>query len=121
MTADLPPDHLLDVLRTKGNRPDRGRAAVREWDKLERAYEAAEKAYDWQGQRAAGARLEKFAKALKADRALDGVLRERGRELGIAETTVKVHVQSILRKLELASRVQVAGWALRHKLDVLTK
>jgi DNA-binding NarL/FixJ family response regulator len=30
-------------------------------------------------------------------------------------------VQSILRKLELASRVQVAGWALRHKLDALTK
>ncbi len=44
-----------------------------------------------------------------------------GRELGIAETTVKVHVQSILRKLELASRVQIAGWALRHKLDALTK
>ena len=44
-----------------------------------------------------------------------------GRELGIAETTVKVHVQSILRKLDLASRVQIAGWALRHKLDALTK
>ena len=40
-----------------------------------------------------------------------------GRELGIAETTVKVHVQSILRKLELSSRVQIAGWALRHGLD----
>ena len=39
------------------------------------------------------------------------------RELGIAETTVKVHVQSILRKLELGSRVQVAAWALRHGLD----
>ncbi len=44
-----------------------------------------------------------------------------GRELGIAETTVKVHVQSILRQLDLASRVQIAGWALRHKLDALTK
>jgi two-component system nitrate/nitrite response regulator NarL len=30
------------------------------------------------------------------------------RELGIAETTVKVHVQAILRKLELSSRVQIA-------------
>lgn len=40
-----------------------------------------------------------------------------GRDLGIAETTVKVHVQSILRKLELSSRVQIAGWALRHGLD----
>ena len=30
------------------------------------------------------------------------------RELGIAETTVKVHVQHVLRKLEVASRVQAA-------------
>jgi hypothetical protein len=78
-------DHAVGVER-RGRLvlEERGRAAVREWDKLERAYETAEKAYDWQGQRAAGARLETFAKALKADRALDGVLRERGRELGIA-------------------------------------
>ncbi|MGC8507138.1 MAG: response regulator [Thiomonas sp.] len=39
------------------------------------------------------------------------------RDLDIAETTVKVHVQSILRKLNLSSRVQIAvyasekGWA----------
>ena len=39
------------------------------------------------------------------------------RELDIAETTVKVHVQSILRKLELGSRVHVAAWALRRGLD----
>lgn len=30
------------------------------------------------------------------------------RELGIAETTVKIHVQHLLRKLELDSRVQAA-------------
>jgi two-component system nitrate/nitrite response regulator NarL len=30
------------------------------------------------------------------------------RELGIAETTVKIHVQHILRKLGLTSRVQAA-------------
>jgi len=60
------------------------RAAWAEWDALERAYDAAEKAYDWQGQRAAGARLETLAKALKADWSLDGVLRERGHEMGIA-------------------------------------
>lgn len=33
------------------------------------------------------------------------------RELDIAETTVKVHVQSILRKLDLTSRVQIAVFA----------
>lgn len=34
-----------------------------------------------------------------------------GRELGIAETTVKIHVQHILRKLNLSSRVQAAVYA----------
>ena len=34
------------------------------------------------------------------------------RELDIAETTVKIHVQHILRKLNLSSRVQVAVYAI---------
>jgi len=34
--------------------------------------------------------------------------KEIGRELGIAETTVKIHVQHVLRKLEVSSRVQAA-------------
>ena len=33
------------------------------------------------------------------------------RTLGIAETTVKIHVQHILRKLNLSSRVQAAVYA----------
>lgn len=37
--------------------------------------------------------------------------KEIARTLAIAETTVKIHVQHILRKLELSSRVQVAVWA----------
>ena len=37
--------------------------------------------------------------------------KEIARTLGIAETTVKIHVQHILRKLQLSSRVQVAVWA----------
>lgn len=36
------------------------------------------------------------------------------RELEIAEATVKVHVQSILRKLDLDSRVQIAVYAVSH-------
>lgn len=34
--------------------------------------------------------------------------KEIGRDLGIAETTVKIHVQHVLRKLDVASRVQAA-------------
>ncbi|QPF74028.1 response regulator [Roseateles sp. DAIF2] len=42
--------------------------------------------------------------------------KEIARALGIAETTVKIHVQHILRKLELSSRVQVAVWATERGL-----
>ena len=38
------------------------------------------------------------------------------RQLDIAETTVKVHVQGILRKLQLGSRVQAAVYAAAHGL-----
>ena len=38
------------------------------------------------------------------------------RELDIAETTVKVHVQHIFRKLNLNSRVQVAVYAAARGL-----
>ena len=38
------------------------------------------------------------------------------REFDIAETTVKVHVQSILRKLSLASRVQIAVYVSERGL-----
>jgi len=40
--------------------------------------------------------------------------KEIARTLGIAETTVKIHVQHILRKLELTSRVQAAVMAAAH-------
>ena len=38
------------------------------------------------------------------------------RELAIAETTVKIHVQHILRKLNLTSRVQAAVYAVHQSL-----
>ena len=39
------------------------------------------------------------------------------RKLDLAESTIKVHVQSILRKLELSSRVQAAVYAVQHKVQ----
>ncbi len=36
--------------------------------------------------------------------------KEIGTELGIAETTVKIHVQHVLRKLDVSTRVLAAGW-----------
>ena len=36
------------------------------------------------------------------------------RTLMLAESTVKIHVRSILRKLNLTSRVQVAIYAVGH-------
>lgn len=38
------------------------------------------------------------------------------RELELAESTVKIHVQAILRKLNLSSRVQAAVYAVEHGL-----
>lgn len=40
--------------------------------------------------------------------------KEIARELGLAESTVKIHVQNILKKLQLVSRVQIAVWASSH-------
>jgi len=40
--------------------------------------------------------------------------KEIARTLDLAESTVKIHVQHILRKLDLSSRVQAAIWAVEH-------
>ncbi len=40
--------------------------------------------------------------------------KEIARSLDVAESTVKIHVQHILRKLNLSSRVQAAVWAIEH-------
>jgi two-component system nitrate/nitrite response regulator NarL len=42
--------------------------------------------------------------------------KEIARELNVAESTVKVHVQNILKKLKLTSRVQAAVFAVEHGL-----
>lgn len=45
--------------------------------------------------------------------------KEIARTLDLAESTVKVHVQSVLRKLNIKSRVQAAVFAVEHHLDKL--
>ena len=48
--------------------------------------------------------------------ALGASNKEIARDLGIAETTVKIHVQHVLRKLDVSSRVQAAVLATTHGL-----
>lgn len=43
--------------------------------------------------------------------------KEIARNLNVAESTVKIHVQNILKKLSLTSRVQIAVYAVEHGLD----
>lgn len=43
--------------------------------------------------------------------------KEIARNLNVAESTVKIHVQNILKKLNLSSRVQIAVYAVEHALD----
>jgi Ti-type conjugative transfer relaxase TraA len=71
--------------RARFDLDERGRAAVRTWNTLERAYTAAEKDYDWQAKREVGERMEAFATELKRDPQLDSLLRQRGQELGVGE------------------------------------
>jgi two-component system nitrate/nitrite response regulator NarL len=40
--------------------------------------------------------------------------KQMARDLGLAESTIKIHVQNILRKLNLSSRVQAAVYAVEH-------
>ncbi|GAB3256450.1 transcriptional regulator [Chitinimonas naiadis] len=43
--------------------------------------------------------------------------KEIARRLEVAESTVKIHVQNILKKLNLTSRVQVAVYAVEHGMN----
>ncbi len=43
--------------------------------------------------------------------------KELAREFDLAESTVKIHVQNILRKLKLKSRVQAAVYAVEHEIS----
>jgi hypothetical protein len=88
----------------------RGQAAVKQWGELERVYDAARKAGQRVEQRQAGGRLEAFAKTLKLDAPLDGLLRERGRELGVT-------AGSWLDRVAREDEVELRQWERRAHVD----
>ena len=88
----------------------RGRAAVKQWGELERVYDAARKAGQGVEQRHAGGRLEAFAKGLKQDALLDGLLRERGREFGVT-------VGSWLDRVARAGEVELRQWVRQAQVN----
>ena len=72
--------------------------------------DAASKAANASGERASN-QLSSREEDVLREIARGGSNKEIARTLGIAETTVKIHVQHILRKLGLTSRVQAAVYA----------
>jgi Ti-type conjugative transfer relaxase TraA len=62
-----------------------GREVIKTWNRLEQAFERAERSYDRNRRRDLGRRLEALAKEVKADRPLQELLHSRGQELGIAD------------------------------------
>lgn len=71
----------------------------------------------------AGERPQSFAKLSEREQDVLCGLKEGfpnktiARRLEVSEATVKVHVKSILRKLNLANRTQAAIWATSHGVD----
>ena len=111
-----------DELVTAIHRAMRGASVVAEemTDKLVAAYRGAGHAASPKPRRAHAASPMEQLSPRERD-ILRGIARgasnkEIARELGIAETTVKIHVQHVLRKLGLSSRVQAAVAATAHGL-----
>lgn len=101
----------------------RGESVVAEemTGKLVAAYRDAAALNGAAGQQAAASASKLDALSPREEEILRGIVRGQGnkeiaRSLGIAETTVKVHVQHILRKLDVSSRVHAAVIAAEHGL-----
>ena len=101
----------------------RGESVVAEemTGKLVAAYRDAAALNGAAGQHAAASASKLDALSPREEEILRGIVRGQGnkeiaRSLGIAETTVKVHVQHILRKLDVSSRVHAAVIAAEHGL-----
>ncbi len=88
---------------------ERGREAVRRWYEMEKAESVALKAQNWRVWQQAWDGLIAYAREIKNDAPLDRLLREHGRELGIAEGS----------RFELVVRSSEAEivWALKTDLS----
>lgn len=114
-----------DALLTAIQRAMRGASVVAEemTDKLVAAYrDAAAAPADPAAAEAAAPRSPLDQLSPRERDILRGIARgasnkEIARDLGIAETTVKIHVQHVLRKLGFSSRVQAAVAATEHGLN----
>ena len=111
-----------DALVSAIQRAMRGASVIAEemTDKLVAAYRDAAAAPAEQESAAAPSPIEQLSP--REREILRGIARgasnkEIARDLGIAQTTVKIHVQHVLRKLGLSSRVQAAVAATAHGLS----
>ena len=112
-----------DALAAAIRRAMRGESVVAEemTGKLVAAYRDAAALQGPAGPQPTGPASKLDALSPREEDILRGIARGQGnkeiaRSLGIAETTVKIHVQHVLRKLDVSSRVQAAVMAVEHGL-----
>jgi hypothetical protein len=83
--APAPPSPVDPAEAERQALHERGREAVRRWHEMEQAESVALKAQNWRVWQQAWDGLIAYAREIKHDTPLDRLLREHGRELGIAE------------------------------------
>lgn len=107
LLKDMEPEAMVDALRDVGS----GRIVIS--DELTHLMAAALRGPAQPESIAAAGLTEQEVRILEQ---ISGGLSNKliGRELDIAEGTVKVHVKHILRKLKMRSRVEAAVWAVEH-------
>ncbi len=107
LLKDMEPEAMVDALRDVGS----GRIVIS--DALTHLMAAALRGPAQPESIAAAGLTEQEVRILEQ---ISGGLSNKliGRELDIAEGTVKVHVKHILRKLKMRSRVEAAVWAVEH-------
>ena len=107
--APAPPPPVDPAYAERQALYERGRETVRRWNEMAQAEFTTMKAQDWRAWRQAWDGLIAFAREIKHDAPLDRLLREHGRELGVAPgSTFELVVQS--------SEAEIV-WALKQELS----